>query len=73
MPDVDTVRPVRPSRRSVSAAYARSPIDVPLRGIPGPVWTMAVGAGLYAVLALIAVGTRQGDESADGAYLASAI
>ena len=69
---VDGPRPGRPTRRSASAAYARSPLDVPWRDIPGPVWTMAVGALLYAVLAVIAVSTRGGSTDGDQVLLATA-
>ncbi len=62
----------RPSRRSVGAAYARSPLDVPWRGIPGPVWTMAVGALLYAGLAIVAVITRRASADSDIILLATA-
>ncbi len=72
MQSVNRSRVDRPSRRSAGAVYSRSPLDVPWRGIPGPVWTMAVGALLYAALAIIAVATRRASEDSDFVLLATA-
>ena len=63
----------RPSRRSVSARYAQSQLDVPWRGIPGPVWTMVLGAALYTALAVVAVATRQASEDSDAVLLGTAV
>lgn len=72
MSRVDTAGTMRPSRHSVTAKYSRSQLDVPWRGIPGPVWTMVIGALIYAMLAIIAVVTRQATEDSDKVLLATA-
>jgi peptidoglycan/LPS O-acetylase OafA/YrhL len=59
------------SHGATSVAYARSPIDIPWRGIPGPVWTMAAGTLVYAALAVMATALRD-DESHSGILLATA-
>ncbi|MDO8308247.1 MAG: GGDEF domain-containing protein [Actinomycetota bacterium] len=60
------------SHGATSVAYARSPIDIPWRGTPGPVWTMAAGTLVYAALALMATFLRDDEARGSTVLIATA-